>query len=248
MTEVLHEGRPVVVSSERERIGTGAWARLFASSVVPDEGWPTAVEGRRLARAGAVHTLTLAEGELSADVGEHTATIAAESVPVRIWTAVVRSAARSEALAAAVAGRAQSVQLEHAMTVDWEEPLVPTGAALSRSCTCGRDSCEHVAALGYAFASEIDRDPLLLLRWRGCVERQTEEPRPARAPASVEGSWAAPAPLPPPRPVRPLPVGTVLKRLGPSGLKVGDGDLVDVLERAYAAFAEHRPAPDPGAR
>jgi hypothetical protein len=40
----------------------------------------------------------------------------------------------------------------------------------------------------------------------------------------------------------------VLKRLGPSGLKVGDGDLVDVLERAYAAFAEHRPAPDPGAR
>lgn len=237
MSDVLHDGRPILVESERERIGTGAWARLFASAVVPDEAWPTAVEGRRLARAGEVHTVTLAEGELSADVGEHTATIAAEPVPVRIWTAVVRSAARNDTLAAAVEGRAQSVQLEHTMTVDWEEPLIPTGLALSRSCTCGRDACEHVAAVGYAFASEIDRDPMLLLRWRGCVERdEGEEPEPAPEPSRAEGSWTA-GPIPPARSVRPLPVGTVLKRLGPSELKVGDADLVEVLERAYAVFS-----------
>ena len=239
MSEVLHDGRPIVVESERERIGSGPWARLFASAVVPDEGWSTAAHGRELARAGAVHTLTLAEGELSADVLEHTATIAAEPVPVRIWTAIVRAAARSESLAAAVEGRVQAVQLEHTMTVDWEEPLVPTGLALSRSCTCGRDACEHVAALGYAFASEIDRDPMLLLRWRGCVDREREEPEPAPEPSRAGGgeSWAG-GPLAPPRPRRPLPVGTVLKRLGPSGLPLGDGDLVDVLERAYAAFAQ----------
>lgn len=237
MSEVLNEGRPIVVASERERIGSGAWARLFAAAVVPDEGSATAEEGRRLARAGAVNTVTLAEGELSAEIGEHTATIAAEPVPVRIWNAVARSAARNETLAAAVEGRSQAIQLEHTMTVDWEEPLIPTGVALSRSCTCGRDACEHVAALGYAFASEIDREPPLLLRFRGCVERAEEEPpAPAAAAPAAAGDWTA-GPLPEPRPPRALPVATVLKRLGPSDVRVGDRDLVEVLEQAYAAFS-----------
>jgi hypothetical protein len=39
--------------------------------------------------------------------------------------------------------------------------------------------------------------------------------------------------------VRPLPVGAVLKRLGPSGLRAGTGDLVDVLEQAYVEFARN---------
>lgn len=248
MTEILHEGRPIVVASERQRIGAGAWARLFASAVVPDEGSAAAEEGRRRARSGAVHTLTLAEGELSAEIGEHTATIAAEPVPVRIWAAIARSAARNATLAAAIEGRSQAIQLEHTMTVDWEEPLIPTGLALSRSCTCGRDACEHVAALGYAFASEIDREPLLLLRFRGCVEREeTEEPAPAPEPTRAEGSWAAPAPLPQLAPPRPLPAGTVLKRLGTSEVKVGDADLVEVLQRAYAAFAATGPERAPEA-
>ncbi len=236
MTEVLHEGRPVVVESQRDRIGSGAWARLFASAAVPNEGSTAAERGRRLARAGAVHTVTVAEGELGGDVEEHTATIAAEPVPVRIWTAIVRSASHNAPLAAALEGRVQSVQLEHAMTVDWEEPLVPAGRSLSRSCTCGREGCEHVAALAFAIASEIDRDPSLLLRWRGCVERVEDEP-----PAAVEAStssddWDAGA-LPEPRPLRPLPVGAVLKRLGPSGVRLGADDLAAALEPAYAAFA-----------
>jgi hypothetical protein len=32
----------------------------------------------------------------------------------------------------------------------------------------------------------------------------------------------------------------VLKRLGPSGLRVGGDDLTDVLERAYVEFAKGR--------
>ena len=211
---------------------------------MPVEGSARAEHGRRLARTGEVHAVTVAEGELSGDVEEHTATIAAEPVPLRIWAAILRTAQRNSSLAAAVEGRTQAVQLEHVMTVDWEEPLVPAGRSLSRSCTCGRDGCEHVAAFAYAIASEIDRDPALLLRWRGCIARLDEEPEaegeatpePEPEPASPD-AWQA-GPLPEPRPLRPLPVGAVLKRLGPSGIRAGEADLTDVLERAYAAFAK----------
>ena len=46
--------------------------------------------------------------------------------------------------------------------------------------------------------------------------------------------------LPPPREPRPLPEGAVLKRLGPSRIRVGAEDLAEVLRRAYAAFAPRK--------
>jgi hypothetical protein len=49
--------------------------------------------------------------------------------------------------------------------------------------------------------------------------------------------WLAGA-LPEARPLRPLPVGAVLKRLGPSGLQLRGEDLADVLQRAYVSFSE----------
>jgi len=48
--------------------------------------------------------------------------------------------------------------------------------------------------------------------------------------------WAA-GRLPSLGPARLLPVGSVLKRLGASGLVVDGVDLRDALEPAYAAFA-----------
>ena len=38
-------------------------------------------------------------------------------------------------------------------------------------------------------------------------------------------------------PPRPLPVGAVLKRLGPSGVKLDGVELIELLEPAYAALA-----------
>jgi hypothetical protein len=101
-----------------------------------------------------------------------------------------------------------------------------------------------VAALAFAVADAIDADPSLLLRWRGCIA----EPEPAGEAAVVsapepavdltdDDPWRAGA-LPAPRPLRPLPVGAVLKRLGPSGMQLRGEDLANVLQRAYASFAE----------
>ena len=222
-----------------ERIGKGPWARLLASAVLPDEGSSLAERGRALVRLGAVRDLVVATGAIRGRVRDCDVTIGAEPVPPRIWAAMTRSARGNGPLEAAVEGREQSVRLEYLMTADWEQPLVPRTTALARRCTCGRaGGCEHLAALAYACAQEIDRDPSILLRWRGCEAAQEEaEPAVADAPAVIpEAAWDA-GPLPAPRPLRPLPTGAVLKRFGPSGLRVGGTDLAELLQRAYASFA-----------
>ena len=166
-------------------------------------------------------------------------TIGAEPVPPRIWTAMTRYARTNTQLEAAVEGRAQSVQLEHLMTTDWEQPLVPRTSALALEL--------HLRP-GRRRASTSPRSPTRsrgrstatrrsLLRWRGCEAQEELEPATPAAPLVMpEDAWEA-GPLPEPRPLRPLPTGAVLKRLGPSGLRVGGTDLAEVLQRAYASFA-----------
>jgi len=229
-----------------ERPGHGPWARLLASAVVRDEGSAVAERARALVRDGAVGTVEVTEGTLSASVNGCSVAITAKPVPPRIWAAMTRFARGNRPVEEAVAGRLQSVHLDHVMIEDWSEPLVPRSYELGRTCSCDIDGelCEHVAALAYAVANGIDADPSLLLRWRGCVAAP-ELPAEAEIPVTPEPApdltdddpWRAGV-LPEPRPLRPLPVGAVLKRLGPSGLKLRGEDLSVVLQRAYASFAE----------
>jgi uncharacterized Zn finger protein len=211
---------------------------------VRDEGSAVAERARALVRDGEVGSVTVEQGTLAAVVAGHSVAITAKPVPPRIWAAMARFARGNRPLEEAVAGRAQSVHLEHLMIEDWSEPLVPRPYELGRSCTCAEDRCEHVAALAFAVAAEIDDDPSVLLRWRGCVAApalldeaasvSTPEPD---ADLTDDDPWRAGV-LPEARPLRPLPVGAVLKRLGPSGLQLRGEDLADVLHRAYVSFAE----------
>ena len=222
-----------------ERGGRGPWARLLASTIVGDEGSSRAERGRRLVRDGEVGSIRIETGEMGAVVDGETVAIVADRLPPRIWAAISRFARGNRPLEAAIAGREQSVHLEHLLTVDWDAPLVPRGEAIVRSCSCSNGpACEHVVALAYAVAAELDREPALLLRWRGCGDGEAvEEPRaePIVEPAFVGDAWRG-GELPAARPPRPLPAGAVLKRLGPSGLRVGGRDLTEVLQRAYAVF------------
>jgi hypothetical protein len=228
------------------RAGHGPWARLLATAVVRDEGSALAERGRALVREGEVGPVEVVQGTLAANVAGHSVAITAKPVPPRIWAAMVRFARGNRPLEEAVEGHAQSVHLEHLMIEDWSEPLVPRPYELGRTCSCDSegDPCEHVAALAFAVADEIDADPSLLLRWRGCIaapvslDEAVIVPDPAPdADLTDDDPWRAGA-LPEPRPLRPLPVGAVLKRLGPSGLTLRGEDLADVLQRAYASFAE----------
>lgn len=245
----LNGGRPVFVDTEAERIGSGPWARWLATAVVPDESSPRAERGRVLARTGHVHSVSIVRSEITARVigssgAEYAVGLAADPVAPRVWAAII-GAPRTRALfEPAAAGREQSLQLEHVMTVDWEEPLIPPGKSIRRACTCPDfergGACKHVIALAYVVANAIDENPAVLLEWRGCtMDEPAPEERGPRARPSPD-AWNA-GHLPSIGAPRPLPVGSVLKRLGASGLVVDGVDLRDALEPAYAAFAG-RPA------
>ncbi|HEY8704633.1 MAG TPA: hypothetical protein VIL98_07755, partial [Gaiellaceae bacterium] len=137
LSGLLNGGRPIVVSTPRDRIGHGPWARLFATAVVANEGSSIAERGRALARGGNVHSVSVSSGTLSARVAgndgrECAVTFTAEPVPPRVWAAVALSARRNARLAAAMEGREQSVHLEHVMRFDWSAPLIPSNDGFTR--------------------------------------------------------------------------------------------------------------------
>jgi hypothetical protein len=237
-SRLLENGGPLVVAGVDERIGEGPWARWLASAAVPDESTPRAERGRRLARGGAVSRVTVSEGGITARVtgstgNEYEVSIAAEPVPPAAWAAAARAARGRAPLEAAAAGEAQSVQLAHLLETRFGARLAPSSKELRRSCTCPdhdfAGACKHVAALAFAVADAVDRDPSLFLLWRGC---EPVEPAPG-------DPWQA-GTLPEARPVRALPTAAVLRRLGRSGIRAGGVDLADALERAYEAFAATR--------
>lgn len=244
----LDGGAPLAVPRRGDRIGAGPWARLLASAVVPDEGSARAERGRELAWGGMVSAVWVGPGVVRARVrgsrgSDYVVTLEASPLPARVWAETVRVAGDRTGLEPGVEGTAQSVHLAHYLEAEQREPLVPSTRRIRTSCTCpDRDHapvCKHVAALAFALAAAVDRDPSILLHWRGC--------EPVAAPASRSGDpWLAGV-LPPPRPVRALPPGAVVKRLGRSGIRVGGRDLAEALEPAYRAFARAgRPAPAPG--
>jgi hypothetical protein len=164
---------------------------------------------------------------------DYAVTLEASVLPASVWADAVRVAHERPGLEAGIEGTAQSVHLAHYLEAEKREPLVPPIRRIRTSCTCPdrefASVCKHVAAVAFVVADAVDSDPSLLLRWRGCT--------PVAPPASRSGDpWLAGV-LPLPRPVRALPPGAVVKRLGRSGIRVGGRDLAEALEPAYRAFA-----------
>jgi hypothetical protein len=215
------------------RIGRGPWARALGTRLVPDDATAEAIRGEELWRRGAVHGLRVDVGQITARVDECAVTITAPTIRPRVWDAVVSYSRNRGPLAQAVRGEIQSVQLDHLLSQDWEEPLIPEGVV--SSCRCdGTGPCAHVVATTYAVAAAVDADAGVLLRWRGALASAGGD-APA-AETTSEDAWRG-APVPPSPPELRGRGESVLKRLGQSGVRAGGEDLADVLAKAYEALA-----------
>jgi hypothetical protein len=216
------------------RIGTGPWARALGTVLVPDDSTREAIRGEELWRQGTVEDLRIETGQITARVDGFSVTITAPTIPPRIWDAMVRYARGRGSLEQAVRGDVQSVQLEHLLAQDWDEPLIPAAESFVAACSADTDdpACPHIAALAYAVTSEIDARPSIFLRWRlpGAVDGGTP-----RAMPGDSSAWAG-AVFPAVLPENSRQTEAVLRRLGASGIRVGDVDLADVLAPAYSTL------------
>jgi hypothetical protein len=200
----------------------GPWSRSFVAAVAGNADNPELE----------VTALRVNAGEIWAVVEGCEVTLTAHVIPTRIWASMARYAQGMGQLEQAVEGRIQSVHLEHLLQEDWGELLIPRASQIAQACTCDEsEGCEHVAAVAYAFADEIERTPRVLLRWRGVADVTAEES------AVPVDPWRGKE-LSAPAEVRPMPTYAVLKRLGPSEMPVGGNeDLAEALRAAYQAFA-----------
>lgn len=199
----------------------GPWSRSFVAAVAGNADRPELEVG----------TLRIDPGTIWAVVEGCEVTLTAHVIPARIWASMARYAQGMGQLEQAVEGRLQSVHLEHLLQEDWGELLIPRASQIAQSCTCDEpEGCEHVAAVAYAFADEIERTPRLLLRWRGVADIAEQEAEAAADPWQGKELRAPDA-------ARPMPTYAVLKRLGPSELFVGGNeDLANALRVAYEAL------------
>jgi hypothetical protein len=169
-----------------------------------------ALSASQPADATVVTELRIDPSLISARVDGRQVTLSAPPIPRGIWAAVDGS----------VTADRQTEQLAHLLDHTWDEPLVPpeivrVGAAAD------------VAAVAHAVAAAIDDEPASLLRWRGY-----------EADAAPAGDAWRGGPLPALPPPARRPPDSVPKRFGASGIATPDGDLVEIVVRAYAAFGE----------
>ena len=127
---VLAGGAPIEVDRGGFRIGLGPWARLLASTIVPDESSARAERGRELARAGAVSDVSVAEGVVRARVSgsggsRYAVSLETAPFPPATWADAVRAARSRRGLEDGVEGAQQSVHLVHHLETELQEPLVP---------------------------------------------------------------------------------------------------------------------------
>jgi len=205
----------------------GPWSRSFVAAVAGNADRPDLE----------VEALRVDPGEIWAVVEGCEVTITAHVIPARIWAQMARYAQGMGQLEMAVEGRMQSVHLEHLLQEDWGELLIPRASQIAQACTCDESAgCEHLAAVAYAIADEIERTPRVLLRWRGVADVSEEETAAGIDPWQGKELNAL-------EDARPMPAYAVLKRLGPSELSVGgNDDLANALRVAYEALVPKRPA------
>ncbi|MDA0565562.1 SWIM zinc finger family protein [Streptomonospora sp. S1-112] len=231
------------------------WARLLRG-LAPDPAPPLWRRARALAESGAVSGLKVLPGEAAAQVrgpgGPAAASLLWPPAQDQEWDRAARALADQPVFRDAVLAGLLPVEAGRVWElVGW--PALPRRfgeVACVCSCPAWEDPCVHAAALLFALADQVERDPFTVAAWRGCAReellervRRAAAPDPAPAAAADPGEfWAAP-PLPA---LPPLPGDPAATWAPPPGGADGE-DVAAVLAPLYARLLRAETAPDPGA-
>jgi uncharacterized Zn finger protein len=160
--------------SRRGAIGSSWWSRRFIDVLESLELGGRLAKGRSYARSGQVLGLEVAAGSVSATVQGSRSEPYRVDIELRpIWPAQWERVERTISEQAIFSAKLLAGEMPQDLERVFEQlgmSLFPEDAdELTMDCSCPDWSvpCKHVAAALYLLAEAFDRDPFLVLTWRG---------------------------------------------------------------------------------
>lgn len=189
--------------SRRGAIGETWWSKRFLAAVEAVTTGGRSTRGRSYARQGQVMDLAVGPGMITARVQ------GTRSTPYRVriampvadddeWDRIMVALAGQAGYSARLLAGDIPHEVEDVFAAEGVSLLPSSGSRLSTDCTCPdwANPCKHVAAACYLVAEAFDRDPFMLLAWRG-REREAILHRLRVLRGAASGSAAGDAPVPP---------------------------------------------------
>ena len=245
----------IAARSERGAIGESWWSRRFVEALDAVTDTSRVSRGRSYARSGQVMELKVEPGGVTArvqgsDPRPYRVRVGLRPFTEEEWGRVEEAMAGEAIFLAALLAGEMPHDVERAFQAAGLSLFPATPDELSTACTCPDpvNPCKHVAASFYILAEAFDRDPFLVLAWRG-RSRDDLLARLRELRGAAPAAEAAPAPPPPDfwkagpelaslrfDPRAPETPDAVLRQLGPLPPEAGGEKTQQALARAYAHF------------
>jgi uncharacterized Zn finger protein len=135
--------------------------------------------GRRYARQGRVHDLSVKDGVVTASVTgsrptPYRVTMRLATLPKRVWDEAIKAMANRAAFAASLLSGEMPKEIDEAFRAGRASLFPEQEKDLATECTCPdwANPCKHIAAVHYVLGETFDQDPFLLLEFRGRSKRE----------------------------------------------------------------------------
>jgi uncharacterized Zn finger protein len=135
--------------------------------------------GRAYARAGRVHDLHIAPGQVTAqvtgsDVEAYSVTLRVAMLSLASWKKVIATMGEQAVFSAELLAGHMPVEIDEAFRSAGHSLFLCKQRELETDCSCPdwANPCKHVAAVHYVLGEAFDKDPFLLFELRGRTKQQ----------------------------------------------------------------------------
>jgi uncharacterized Zn finger protein len=201
----------IKAKSQRGAFGESWWAQRWIG-VLEQFGWGSRLQrGRTYARKGQVASISIAAGQVQAQVQGSRATpykvtLKIKQLTAAQWQQAIDAMAEQAIFAAKLLAGEMPQEIEQAFEAAGTTLLPQSSRDIKATCSCpdAANPCKHVAAVYYLLGERFDEDPFLIFQLRGQSREQVLDALRARrvaASGADEGADTAPdafaVPVPP---------------------------------------------------
>lgn len=169
----------IKAKSQRGTFGETWWAQRWIG-VLEQFGWGSRLQrGRTYARKGQVASISIAAGQVQAQVQGSRATpykvtLKMKQLTVAQWQRAIDAMAEQAIFAAKLLAGEMPQEIEQAFEAAGTTLLPQSSRDIRATCSCpdAVNPCKHVAAVSYLLGERFDEDPFLIFQLRGQSREQ----------------------------------------------------------------------------